>query len=480
MCGHSAHENMADTFLFSKPFTFLACPGMSEVRSGIDALDTLPGHMFWLENEDLIRRCHVPDFLEQSRVALEALMPSGAAFVDSMADEIRASSSLLPALQLLDQDTAAAAHSYCYWRYSADVLGRSEGIPRSAIERQFDRAAASRDGAHNLQWLCPCCDGQASYRVDGLLAMQRSARQGGFSVDCPHCGHQERLYAGFLHAGRLECRCIVCVGFLQTLAGQLTRPARKLSESLEEYAWKHVVDTVAEIRELREDALHGLARGDGPSDNAITFASAMASDATRSIPEMLTQLDPTLEGRLDKNPRAWALLCELLREGVVECESTIYDEDGCRRVALEISLLEDDQAASTMTAQMQLDIVLKTYPPAARDTFVGWLLALKRLRLCNARFSAAVDVAWKPNLERCRMLSAQPHQGKLSKLRTGIASVSVPPRVRRSGQPVYLDAELEAVQLLRALGYFVLSPEDIRKQQKFMEQMSSDSASPPA
>ncbi len=161
--------------------------------------------MFWLENEDFIRRVHVPDFLAQSRAALEAVMPGGAALVDAMADEIRRSTSLLPELQRLDPESAAAAHSYCYWRYSADVLGRSEGIPRSAIERQFDRVVAPRDGAHKLQWICPCCDGQAHYQVDGLLAMQRPARQGGFSVECRHCGHLERLYAGFLHAGRLEC-----------------------------------------------------------------------------------------------------------------------------------------------------------------------------------------------------------------------------------------------------------------------------------
>lgn len=100
----STEKNMAETFLFSKPFTFLACPGMSEVRPGIDALDALPGHIFWLESEDLIRRDHVPDFLEQSRVALEAVLPGGVALVDAMVDDIRRSTGLLPELQCLDPD----------------------------------------------------------------------------------------------------------------------------------------------------------------------------------------------------------------------------------------------------------------------------------------------------------------------------------------------------------------------------------------
>ncbi|WER49006.1 hypothetical protein CupriaWKF_17655 [Cupriavidus sp. WKF15] len=460
---------MADTFLFSRPFTFLACPGMAEVRAGVDALETLPGHLFWLENEDFIRRVHVPDFLAQSRAALEAVMPGGPALVDAWADEIRRSTSLLPELQRLDPDAAAAAHSYCYWRYSADVLGRSQGIPRSVIERQFDRAVAPRDGAHKLQWICPCCDGQAHYQVDGLLAMQRPARQGGFSVECRHCGHQERLYAGFLHAGRLECRCSVCVGFVQTLAGQLARPARKLAASLEEYAWKQATDTATEIRELKEAAVQMLARGDRRSDNATAFALALQSGQDRPIPDVLSQLDPTLEGRLDKNPRAWALLCELLYEGVLDSECAIYDQDGYQRVALEISLLEDDQVSAGGTVLDDLNVLLKGYLPTERDAFVRWLTALKRLRLCTSRFNAAVDVSWKPNLEHYRIVTARRPDGR--DVSSPYASISqlLAPRARRPERPVYLDAELEAVQLLKALGYIVLSPEDIRLQKDHME-----------
>ncbi len=465
-------NNMAETFLFSKPFTFLACPGMSEVRPGIDALDALPGHIFWLESEDLIRRDHVPDFLEQSRAALEAALPGGVALVDAMIDDIRRSTGLLPELQRLDPDSAAAAHSYCYWRYSADVVGRAQGIPRSAIERQFDRAVAPRDGAHQLQWICPCCDGQARYQVDGLLAMQSPARQGGFTVECAHCGHQERLYAGFLHAGRVECRCAVCVTYLQTLAGQLARPARKLSSSLEEYAWKHAVDTAAEIAELKEAAMQMRARGDRPSSNAMAFAAAVQADGDRSIPDILGQLDPTLEGRLDRNPRAWALLCELLQESVLDCECVIYDQTGCERVALEISLQDEDQTAGGDAALDHLKTLLTGYQPSERDTFVCWLQALKRLRLCSARFGTAVDVSWRPNLDHCRILTARWHDGEASALHANIEQRPVVPRARRSGRLVYLDAELEAVHLLRSLGYIVLSPEDIHSQQDRLEDIS--------
>ena len=461
--------NMANTILFSKPFTFLACPGMSDIRAGLDALDVLPGHMFWLENEDFIRRVHVPGFLQQSRAALEAVMPDGPAMVDAAVDDIRRSTGLLPALQCLDSDVAAAAHSYCYWRYSADVLGRSEGIPRSAIERQFDRAVAPRDGAHKLQWVCPCCDGQARYQVDGLLAMQRPARQGGFSVECPHCGHQERLYAGFLHAGRLECHCPVCVSYVQTLARQLARPARKLSTSLEAFAWKQAVDTFAEIRELKDASLRRLMHSESPSDYAMAFAMAVQSGDDRPIPDILGQLDPTLEGKLDKNPRAWALLCELLHEGVLDCECVIYDQDGCQRAALEIALQEDDQAAAGNAALDHLSTVLNGYQASAPDTFVRWLQALKRLKLCTTRFNAAVDVSWHPNLEHCRLLTARRHDWKVSGRHSSIAPLPPVLRLRRLERPVYLDAELEAVQLLTSLGYIVLSPEDIHSQQDRLE-----------
>ncbi|WP_029049051.1 hypothetical protein [Cupriavidus sp. amp6] len=466
---------MADAFLFSKPFTFLACPGMSEVRAGVDALESLPGHMFWLENEDFIRHVHVPDFLAQSRAALEAVMPGGAALVDAKADEIRRSTHLIPALQRLDAEAAAAAHSYCYWHYSADVLGRSQGIPRSAIERQFDRAVAPRDGAHKLEWICPCCDGQAHYQVDGLLASQRASRQGGFSVECPHCGHRERLYAGFLHAGRLECHCSVCTSFIQTLAGQLARPARKLAGGLEAFAWKQAADTVAEIHELKEAALQRLARGDSPSDNAMAFALAVQADSGRPLPDILGQIDPTLDGRFDKNPRVWALLCELLQEGVLDCQCTIYDQEGRQQVALELALLDDDPAAANPAAQEQLGTLLKGYQPSERDAFIGWLQALKGLRLCAARFNVAVDVSWKTSVEHCRILTArQPDSVAAPGTHASAAPQRLQPtrRLRRPERPVYLDAELEAVQLLKSLGYIVFSPEDIRSQHDHLEDIS--------
>ncbi|NSX14391.1 hypothetical protein HTY52_09935 [Cupriavidus taiwanensis] len=468
---------MTDQFLFSKPFTFLACAGMTEVRDGIEALEALPGHLFWLENEDFIRRVYVPDFVEQSRAALEAGMPGGAERIDALAPEIRRSAAVLPALQQLSAEQAALACSYCYWSYCADVVGRAQGIPRSAIARQFERAVAPRDGAHKLQWLCPCCGGRAQYQVDGLLASQRPVRQGGFSLECAHCGHQERLYAGFLHAGRLECRCALCTSFVQSLAGQLARAARKLCASLEDYAWMHAVDTAAEIRELKDASLQRLAHGDKPGANAMAFAAAVQSGEARTVPELLARIDPTLEGRLDKNPRAWALLCELLGEGVLDSECTIYDHDGRKHVALEIALLDDDPVPDGGAAQEHLETLLRGYPPDQPEAFVGWLKALKRLRLCTGRFNAAVDVTWKPNLEHCRILSARWLQGTAPAVPLAAqGSAAWPPATQRAPpeRPVYLDAELEAVQLLKSLGYILLSPEDIRSQRDPAESTGPD------
>ncbi|SOY73367.1 hypothetical protein [Cupriavidus taiwanensis] len=469
---------MTDQFLFSKPFTFLACAGMTEVRDGIEALEALPGHLFWLENEDFIRRVYVPDFVAQSRTALEAAMPGGPELIDALSPEIRRSPCVLPALRQLSADQAALAHSYCYWSYCADVVGRAQGIPRSAIARQFERAVAPRDGAHKLQWLCPCCGGRAQYQVDGLLASQRPVRQGGFSLECPHCGHQERLYAGFLHAGRLECRCALCTGFVQSLAGQMARAARKLCASLEDYAWMHAVDTAAEIGELKEASLQRIAHGDRPSANAMAFAAAVQSGEVRTMPELLGRIDPTLESRLDKNPRAWALLCELLREGVVDAECTIYDHDGRKHVALEIAVLDDDPALGGGTAQDCLATLLRGYEPAEPEAFAGWLQALKRLHLCTGRFNAAVDVSWKPNLEHCRILTARWLQdtAPLASL-AGPGNAPWPPaaqRPRGPERPVYLDAELEAVHLLKSLGYILLSPEDIRSQRDPAESTGLD------
>ncbi|WP_454765501.1 hypothetical protein [Cupriavidus campinensis] len=461
---------MTDPFLFSKPFTFLACAGMAEVREGIEALDTLPGHLHWLDNEDTIRREHVPAFLEQSRVALETLLPGGVELIDSLVTEIRRSPRLLPELRQLDAEALAAGHSYCYWRYASDVVGRARGIPRSALERQFDRSPTRLDGAHKLQWNCPCCQQLARYQVDGLVASQRPARQGGFSLECDHCGHQERLYAGFLHLGRLECRCAVCTRFVETLARQMVRPARKLSASLEGYAWAHAADTLAEVNELKEESLQMLARRGRPSANAMTFAMAALQAGPQSLPAILGQIDPTLDGKLEKNPRAWALLCELLGEGVLDSECEIYDQDGRQHVALEISLLDDAHDCDVAATHECLNTLLNGYAPAERGSFVNWLKALKRLRLCGGRFNAAVDVKWKPNPEHCRILTAEaPDRSDASRRAAGVGSPMPAQGVARLGRPAYLDAELEAVQLLRSLGYIVLSPEQIRSQQDSVE-----------
>ncbi len=84
-----------------------------------------------------------------------------------------------------------------------------------------------------------------------------------------------------------------------------------------------------------------------------------------------------------------------------------------------------------------------------------------------------MDVAWKPNLEHCRILTARWPDGQAAPAAQASAAWLPPaPRPRRPERPVYLDAELEAVQLLKSLGYIVLSPEEIRSQRDPIEDIS--------
>lgn len=447
---------MIEALLFSKPFTLLACPPIAELKEAIDALNTLPGHSRWLKEEDAIRRDHVPAFVEQSRQALEALVPGRSHMVDSLADRIRHTPRVLQALREYGPEVAAAAHSYFYWRYSADVLGRAQGIPRSALERQFGRAAA-RDGSHKIIWGCPCCDSPARYQVDGLLANQRPARQGGFALECDHCGHQERVYAGFLHYGRLQCQCAACASYVGVLAYDMARAARKLSENLEKYAWSQAAETLAEIQEYKHESLQMLQRRASPSRNAACFALAVASGRHPSMLAILESLDPDLEGCVEKNPRAWALLCELLREGVVDNECLIYEEADRERVALQLSLLEEPSPQGAGLPQKNLETLLQGYQPASRESFVAWLKASSQLNLFTGRFCTAVEVTWRPNAQRCEFVasSQDDHPRKLpqdSALRSATGFVSP------SKQPPHTDAEIEAVTLLRSLGYIVVAP----------------------
>ncbi|WP_318036410.1 hypothetical protein [Cupriavidus pinatubonensis] len=232
------------------------------------------------------------------------------------------------------------------------------------------------------------------------------------------------------------------------------------------------METAAEIRELKEASTQRLARGDKPSENALAFALVVQSNENRPLPELLAQIDPTLEGRFVKNPRAWALLCELLQEGALDCECLIYDQEGYQRAALEISVLDDDREAGAVIAPDDLACLRKGYQSPDRDSFVNWLKALKRLRLCTTRSSAALDVSWKLNLAHCRILSARRiSRQELPHMYTSGGQLVLAQRARRPERPVYLDAELEAVKLLKSLGYVVLSPEDIRWQQDRLEDL---------
>ncbi len=204
----------------------------------------------------------------------------------------------------------------------------------------------------------------------------------------------------------------------------------------------------------------------------MAFAWIVQSNANRPLPELLAQVDPTLEGRFAKNPRVWSLLCELLQEGALDCECLIYDQEGCQRAALDISVLDDDREAGAAIAQDDLACVLKGYQPSDRDGFVNWLKALKRLRLCMARSSAAVDISWKSNLTHCRILSGRrPSAQEVPHVYASGSQLVIAQRAHRPERPVYMDAELEAVKLLKSLGYVVLSPEDIRWQQDRLEDL---------
>lgn len=447
---------MMDSLLFSKPFTFLACPPIAELKEAIDALNTLPGHSRWLKEENAIRREHVPAFVEQSRQALEALVPGRSFMVDSLADRIRHTPRVLQALREYGPEVAAAAHSYFYWRYSADVLGRAQGIPRSALERQFGRVAA-RDGSHKIIWGCPCCDHPARYQVDGLLANQRPARQGGFALECDHCGHQERVYAGFLHYGRLQCQCAACRSYVGVLAYDMARAARKLAENLEKYAWSQAAETLAEIQEYKDEFLQMLQRRASPSRNAISFALEVASGRHQSMPAILASLDPGLKGCMEKNPRAWALLCELLREGVVDNEYLIYEEADRERVALQLSLLDEPSSQTEGLPQKNLETLLQGYQPASRESFVAWLKASMQLKIFTGKFCTAVEVTWKPNAQRCEIVAGSQveHAQPLAHDAAARSATSFVPHLKHLP---HTDAEIEAVTLLRSLGYIVVDP----------------------
>jgi len=450
---------MIDALLFSKPFTFLACPPIAELKEAVDALNALPGHSRWLKDEDIIRRVHVPAFVEQSRQALETLVPGRSLMVDSLSERIRHTPRVLQELREHGPEVAAAAHSYFYWRYSADVLGRAQGIPRSALERQFGRVAA-RDGAHKVIWDCPCCDHPARYQVDGLIASQRPSRQGGFALECEHCGHQERVYAGFLHYGRLQCQCAACKSYVGILAYDMARAARKLAENIENYAWIQAAETLAEIEEYKDESLQILYRRASPSRNAGSFAVEVTSGRHESMAAILASLDPGLEGCIEKNPRGWALLCELLREGVVDAECLIYQEADRERVALQLSLLEEPSPKTEGLLQKDLETVLQGYQPASRESFVAWLKASMKLGLFTGKFCTAVEVTWRPNVQRCELV-ARNQDGQPRELPDNARRRSATTFAASSKRAPHADAEIEAVTLLRSLGYIIVAPAEI-------------------
>lgn len=237
----------------------------------------------------------------------------------------------------------------------------------------------------------------------------------------------------------------------------MARAARKLAENLESYAWSQAAETLAEIQEYKDEFLHKLQRRGSPSRNAVSFAMEVTSGRHASMPAILASLDPGLEGCIEKNPRSWTLLCELLREGMVDADCLTYQEADRERVALQLCLLDDLSPNSESLPHKNLEIVLQGYQPASRESFVAWLKASTQLKIFTSKFCTAVEVTWRPNMQRCEIVAssevvqslALPHDAP-----AGPATSFIPP----SRHPPHTEAEIEAVTLLRSLGYIVVDP----------------------
>jgi hypothetical protein len=238
----------------------------------------------------------------------------------------------------------------------------------------------------------------------------------------------------------------------------MARAARKLAENIENYAWSQAAETLAEIQEYKDESLQMLQHRASSSRNAGFFAMKVTSGSHESMPAMLASLDPGLEGCIEKNPRVWALLCELLREGVVDAECLIYQEADRERVALQLSLLEEPSTKPKTEGlpQRNLETVLQGYQPASRESFVAWLKAGMQLRLFTGKFYTAVEVTWRPNAQRCAFV-ASIHDDHAREFPYDAALRSATAFVAPSKQP-HTEAEIEAVTLLRSLGYIIVAP----------------------
>ncbi|MGT2490060.1 hypothetical protein ACU4GD_04780 [Cupriavidus basilensis] len=240
----------------------------------------------------------------------------------------------------------------------------------------------------------------------------------------------------------------------------MARAARKLAENIENYAWIQAAETLAEIEEYKDESLQILYRRASPSRNAGSFAVEVTSGRHESMAAILASLDPGLEGCIEKNPRGWALLCELLREGVVDAECLIYQEADRERVALQLSLLEEPSPKTEGLPQKDLETVLQGYQPASRESFVAWLKASMKLGLFTGKFCTAVEVTWRPNVQRCELV-ARNQDGQPRELPDNATRRSATTFAASSKRAPHADAEIEAVTLLRSLGYIIVAPAEI-------------------
>lgn len=428
----------------SKPFTTDAIPAFAAAAPFLLQLRESMLARRWSEVCPVIKNRFLNAHVEQLAHKLEATDPGLVAFLDGQVEAVRSASRVLPEFRQRIREIAImqAAHTYMYWKYSRDVLGKPAGLTQTAIERQL--GLGYFNARVPFSFPCPNCSADADCEADGVGEVVPDELR----MQCRACGHVDQYskYGAEALASHVLCGCPYCVAETRRVGAELEQLQWNLVPSLVSYVRAEVAGLNAPLAATGQvNAVDQyLVR-----DFAAFWAMGGHDNFADAVNAWIKQTNPRAFRPYDRLCHMWTLIDALADAGVVTLEATYEAADD--QQILEDLMLEkerrfnrDDDAKQRRAEQEQAEAitdVLKGFKLDKPSSLADWLRAVSEVGLFDHWFVLPCYIECRLNPQRLALAA-------------GAASA---PSVPRDHAPA---PELQAaIALLHAHGYQVRPPD---------------------
>jgi hypothetical protein len=425
-----------------KPFTTDAIPAFAAVAPLVSQLRESMLVRRWPEMRATILDRFLAGHVERLACKLHATDPGLVAFLDAHVDAVRTASRVLTDFKIRAFRAAnlTDVHSYLYWKYSRDVLGKPGGLTTTALERQLG------PGHFNVpvQFIFPCpnCYADAECEADGIGELAPDELR----MRCSACGHfaRHQNYGDDALASHVLCGCSHCDSVTQRVGAELELLQWDLMPSLVSHVLAEIANVAARAAATKQINMfeHGAV-----DDFVSHWTSGEEGSFAHAVDAWIKRRHPRRIFPLAYLKQAWTLIDALAGTGAVSVEVT-YQADDAQQVLEDLMF---EQAARVAHDDEQLlrcehdlanalTTVLKGFALSRPGALAEWLRAVSTIGLFDCWFTLPCDIS-------CRL---RPH--RLARNAGGYSA----PQVRLAEAPAR--NLQEAIALLRAHGYTVTAP----------------------